>query len=67
MAAAAGWRAEPNSYRTLRRESEPNGLARVREAARKDKKQKFTALLHPVNIDLLRDSYRSLKKQAAPG
>jgi group II intron reverse transcriptase/maturase len=58
---------EPNSHRTPSRESEPSGLARVREAARKDKKQKFTALLHHVNIDLLRDSYRSLKKQAAPG
>jgi group II intron reverse transcriptase/maturase len=58
---------ESNSYRTPSRGSEPNGLARVREAARKDKKQKFTALLHHVNIDLLRDSYRGLKKQAAAG
>jgi group II intron reverse transcriptase/maturase len=39
----------------------------VREAARKDKKLKFTALLHHVSIDLLRVSYNSLKKQAAPG
>jgi group II intron reverse transcriptase/maturase len=39
----------------------------VREAAKKDKKLQFTALLHHVNIDLLRDSYRGLKKQAAPG
>jgi len=58
---------EPNSCRTPSRESEPNGLARVREAAKKEKKQRFTALLHHVNVDLLRDSYRSLKKQAAPG
>jgi RNA-directed DNA polymerase len=58
---------EPNSCRTPSRESEPNGLARVREAAKKDKKLQFTALLHHVNIDLLRDSYRGLKKQAAPG
>jgi retron-type reverse transcriptase len=28
---------------------------------------KFTALLHHVTVDLLRDSYGSLKKQAAPG
>src|SRR4030095_10395583 len=41
--------------------------ARVREAAKKDGKQKFTALLHHVSIDLLRDSYQSLKKRAAPG
>jgi group II intron reverse transcriptase/maturase len=39
----------------------------VREAAKKDGKLKFTALLHHVSIDLLRDSYNSLKKQAAPG
>jgi len=39
----------------------------VREAARKDKKLKFTALLHHVSIDLLRESYYSLKRKAAPG
>jgi group II intron reverse transcriptase/maturase len=39
----------------------------VREAAKQDGKLKFTALLHHVSIDLLRDSYHSLKKQAAPG
>jgi group II intron reverse transcriptase/maturase len=39
----------------------------VREAARKDKKVRFTALLHHVTVDLLRASYYELKKQAAPG
>jgi RNA-directed DNA polymerase len=58
---------QPNSHRTRSRESGPSGLARVREAAKKDRKQKFTALLHHVSIDLLRDSYHSLKKRAAPG
>jgi group II intron reverse transcriptase/maturase len=58
---------EPNLGRTPSRESRPTGLERVREAAKKDSKQKFTALLHHVSIDLLRDSYHSLKKQAAPG
>jgi RNA-directed DNA polymerase len=58
---------EPNSYRTPSRESGHSGLERVREAARKEKKQKFTALLHHVSIDLLRQSYHSLKKKAAPG
>ena len=33
----------------------------------KDRKLKFTALLHHVSIDLLRQSYYSLKKKAAPG
>ena len=50
------------------RESGPNGLERVREAAKKDGKLQFTALLHGrplgrMNIDLLRDSYHSLKKR----
>jgi RNA-directed DNA polymerase len=58
---------QPNLGRTPSRESRPSGLERVREAARKDGKLKFTALLHHVSIDLLRDSYQSLKKQAAPG
>ena len=58
---------EPNPCRTPSRESGPTGLARVREAARQDKKLRFTALLHHVSIDLLRESYYSLKKEAAPG
>ena len=58
---------EPNSYRAQKRESEPNGLDRVRHAAREEKDKQFTALLHHVNIDQLRSSYHSLKKGAAAG
>jgi len=58
---------QPNPCRTPSRESGPSGLERVREAAKQDGKRKFTALLHHVSIDLLRESYYSLKKQAAPG
>ena len=58
---------EPNSYRTPCRESEPIGLDRVRQAAKKDKGLRFTALLHHVSIDLLRSSYYSLKRRAAAG
>ena len=58
---------EPNPCRTPRRESGPSGLERVREAAKQDGNLKFTALPHHVSIHLLRDSYHSLKKQAAPG
>ena len=47
--------------------SGPSGLERVREAAKKDGKLQFTALLHHVNIDLLRRSYHSLKRRAAAG
>jgi len=58
---------EPNPHRTPCRASGPSGLDRVREAARKDGKLRFTALLHHVSVNLLRDSYHRLKKQAAPG
>jgi hypothetical protein len=58
---------KPDLRRTPGRESGPTGLERVREAARKNPKQTFTALLHHVSIGLLRDRYYSLKKQAAPG
>jgi group II intron reverse transcriptase/maturase len=43
------------------------GLDRVRIAARQRKKEKFTALLHHVTIDLLRDAFLALKRRAAPG
>ena len=43
------------------------GLDRVREAARLDGKLQFTALLHHVDVDLLGESYRALKRGASPG
>jgi hypothetical protein len=58
---------ETHTDRTQRREQVSQGLGGVREAARREKKQKFTALLHHVTTELLRDSYQWLKKQAAPG
>ena len=58
---------QPNSHRTPSRESGPSGLDRVRQAAKGDKQLRFTALLHHVNIDLLRSSYYGLKRRAAPG
>jgi RNA-directed DNA polymerase len=58
---------EPNSYRTPSRGSEPNGLDRVRQAAKKDKELRFTALLHHVNLEQLRSSYHGLKRRAAAG
>ena len=44
-----------------------SGLASVRKAARKHKQMQFTELLHYVTVSQLRDSYHSLKRQAAPG
>jgi RNA-directed DNA polymerase len=53
--------------RTQSRISEMSGLLGVRKAARKDKRTRFTALLHHVTVNLLRDSYYALKRDAAPG
>jgi RNA-directed DNA polymerase len=58
---------EQHTRRTPSRASVSQGLERVREAARKRKKERFTALLHHVTIDLLKDAYSWLKREAAPG
>jgi group II intron reverse transcriptase/maturase len=43
------------------------GLDRVRQAAKVRKKERFTALLHHVNVELLKDAYAWLKRDAVPG
>jgi group II intron reverse transcriptase/maturase len=58
---------EPNLCRAPNRESEPSGLDRVRQAAKKDKNVRFTALLHHVSLEQLRLSYFRLKRRAAAG
>ena len=58
---------QPRTQRTQCRASVSPGLDRVRHAARQRKKEKFTALLHHVTIDLLRDAFLALKRRAAPG
>jgi RNA-directed DNA polymerase len=42
-------------------------LDRVRQLARKDKDVRFTALLHHVTVDRLREAYRAIRPGAAPG
>ena len=42
-------------------------LERVRQAARQRKKEKFSALLHHVSVDLLGMAFFALKRDAAPG
>ena len=43
------------------------GLTGVRKAAKERKQEKFTALLHHLTERLLRDSFYSLKREAAAG
>jgi len=42
-------------------------LDRVRQVARQDKDVRFTALLHHVTVDRLREAYRAIRPGAAPG
>jgi len=42
-------------------------LDRVRQVAREDKDVRFTALLHHVTVDRLREAYRAVQPDAAPG
>src|SRR4029077_11806766 len=50
--------------RTLRRDTASNGLAAVRRAARQRKTGRFTALLHHITTDLLKQSYLALTRDA---
>jgi RNA-directed DNA polymerase len=58
---------EQNAPRTQRRTSAPSALDRVREAAKKDRKAKFTALFHHVTVGRLRNAYLALSRGAAAG
>jgi RNA-directed DNA polymerase len=59
---------ERNALRTQGRESTLSALERVRQAAKKDKKQRFTALLHHIyDVERLRTAYFAIKKDAAAG
>src|ERR1017187_625036 len=43
------------------------GLEGVRKAAKERKQDRFTSLLHHLNVDLLRDSFYALQRKASPG
>src|SRR5437868_13416940 len=58
---------QPHAYSTQSGKGVSQGLAGVRKAARENKEMKFTALLHHLTVDLLRESFYSLKRKAAPG
>ena len=44
-----------------------NGLDRIRRVAKRDKTLRFTNLMHHITVDLLRDGYNALKRNAASG
>ena len=66
-AGAKGNASGQSTHRIQSRERVSQALDRVRQAARLRKKEKFTALLHHIGVDLLRDAFFALKRDAAPG
>src|SRR4029077_10014361 len=58
---------QPNTYPTQSGKGVSQGLAGVGKAAKENKETKITALLHHLTIELLRESFYSLKRKAAPG
>lgn len=64
---AKGNAEETTGGRTQCRVPPMDGLQRVRAAASRDRDARFTALLHHVTPELLGQSYRALKRDAAPG
>jgi RNA-directed DNA polymerase len=65
---AEGNSPERNMNRTQCRPIMPSALERVRQAAERDRKQRFTALLHHVyDVERLRAAYFAIKRDAAAG
>src|SRR5690349_6793155 len=53
---------------TLSQPGLPNALERVGQAARQDRKLRFTALLHHIyDVDRLRAAYQAIEPEAAAG
>src|ERR687893_1376932 len=66
-AGAKGNADQQSTPRAQNRVSVSQALDRVRQAARQRKKERFTALLHHLSLDLLRVAFFALKRDAAPG
>ena len=58
---------QQSTHRTQTRARVTQALSRVRQAARQRKKERFTALLHQVNVDTLQTAFYALKRKAAAG
>ncbi len=56
-----------NTVRTQSREAVSHAQQCIREAVNRNKKEKLTALLHHVTVDVLRAAFLGLKKRAAAG
>lgn len=63
-----GKSSQDNTCRTQRRESVQNVLDAIRNAAKKNRKMRFTALFHHIyDIQMLWHAYLNINRDAAPG
>ena len=65
---AKGKPTRQNTNRALDRAKVQIALSRIRQAAMKDKRERFTSLMHHIyDLSMLREGYYGLKRDAAPG
>jgi RNA-directed DNA polymerase len=58
---------QPHTTSTQSETRVSQGLEGVRKAAKENQGRRFTALLHHLTVNLLRESFLALKRKAAPG
>src|SRR5262249_31483475 len=56
-----------STVRTQSRVAVSQAPGRIREAVNRNSKERLTALLHHINVDVLRAAFFALKRRAAPG
>jgi RNA-directed DNA polymerase len=66
-AGAEGNAGQQRTRRAQDRASVSQALDRIRKAAKERKKERFTALLHHVDVPMLRTAFYALRRDAAPG
>ncbi len=66
-AGAKGNVGQQHTRRAQDRASVSQALDRIRKAAKERKKERFTALLHHVDVPMLRTAFYMLRRDAAPG
>jgi group II intron reverse transcriptase/maturase len=66
-AEAKGNASQTDTGRMQSRGAVTQGLERIRQAARTRTKERFTSLFHHISVDLLREAFGELKRNAAPG
>jgi RNA-directed DNA polymerase len=58
---------QQSTCRTQSRVSVSQALERIRKVAKERRKERFTALFHHINTELLEDAFYELEENAAPG